>query len=256
MTLIGDGDVSQYVNMITRTQGGLQPALAICNLYPIQSEHTIPPAVITIEEYASMLKNYSEEHNLGPIFTDSTTARMLTYRGYYQQIGRKAATHLGHHYDWLVVNCTLLSYAAFGGTSMPCGDRVHIEKFIDPTYFNCFSISLKQTQGDTFIGGISVILHFDMRGDTVQDFTNPFDATTFASGGLIEIKPKDTWTNFRRHPVHVATGAQTDIKIGMHMRKRMESPYGDCTDQVSVNVTFHGFRNTQSCAQKNLLRPV
>ena len=205
------------------------PDITVCNLKPFSSRHPLileNRNILNISQYASMVQGCEDCPHM--VLGMASKDLFLTASAYYQNIGRKNATFVGHGIDDLFVSCYVELYDGFASEYIPCKQLVKVSLNSYPSLFNCYTLSIQSKNYSGFIAGYKLILHLDnYKGDDHYYIRSRY-VHSQSVGAVVfpHIQGAKAW--MEKADVFLHPGTAVDLKLSANVIQHLGPPYGSC----------------------------
>ena len=215
------------------------PAVSVCNVNPFTSnasvykEHGIP---LPTEYHKKVLELTScMDCTIGEHITMETLrASLLTFRGYYEYVGKEGMAKIGHKN--LVVQCVVFVVRTSSRIELPCEKFSRHYTYIDPDHGLCYAYNAVSTKKNMVLG-FSFILYLDSSFDNIN--------TEFESMSLFNQNAGAKIFTYDPHSLPLGIGTFTLVdpgktslsKISVTRVDRLSTPYSvkECVDTKSTD---------------------
>ena len=174
------------------------PQVTVCNSNPLPSNSEEIAQLKNIVSFTEFKIQYKEflkcrECSLEErLFVRSYTRGMTLINAYYQHIGEKNATELGHKQEWLISDCKALDMNGFANfNKKECTKNlVTASRVSSPDYFNCYEYYIdyiKQLVELQLYLGFGLVLHLDQPAIAPIEHGNLFETNIPTGAKVIRI---------------------------------------------------------------------
>ena len=220
--------------------GVLYPDATVCNMNPFSS--TGSKAVIPYTEYVdTMVDTLTAAYNISQMskLDKEAMSVLISYPGYFQNIGYSSASRVGHMQESFIVACDILiEISSTQRYKVPCGEYGIITQYVSPQFFNCYTIhpdmgAIASNLSGTPIG-MSLILYLDKPTHLITDYFEEEVDDTQSHGARLTLHQPATLPDMLHKSFDMSPGYYTNIQSRISIRQRMSSPYGDCHPKDGV----------------------
>ena len=221
------------------------PAFTLCNLNPFPTNDSVARGhgIITWGEYTAMMEQEIDvvEDRLEATGQLETPDNQLllqrmrylaSYSGYFQYIGVKNASIVGHSRVKFIVQCSASLYAsASEKVLVDCYDSEDFTwQFLTPEFFRCHTIYPAVDEGYLIATGVSVMLHVDQADGRLTDAFDPMNDNIQSSGVRVAIHDRKVMPDIWDGGFDIPPGHFTSVLGELTVVKRLGKPYGICVD--------------------------
>lgn len=210
------------------------PTALLCNLKPVHMKDN--QSVFGIQDYfTTLLANITEYRATYQTSVETEAAIEQLYRtaAYFDFIGRETAIKYGQTMENFIVACSMTS--DIGDAVYSCDEVADITHILSPTFFNCYSIKVKQQAIiDNHPRKLSVVLHLNAEDDYLNShFT--IESNDFQSSGAMLLL-YTTKIDLQNRGLRLSPGELATVSFTMLKRIRLSEPYGTCMKNIKKNL--------------------
>ena len=221
------------------------PALTICNLNSFSgnaSDRIRALELITLKDYEELVERLTNCERCTAkekLELRQTRSDLLTPHGYYAYIGRDNAQTLSHHYPDLIPGCFEHKTDGFRSHMKVC-KGVDVQPHVHPDYYRCYTMNFRSF-GGKIITGITLIMHLDNFFDEQFDHLDVTHEMGKYTGAVLVLHEVGQFPPLNQKSVYLPPGYFTNVKTTFAARKRLGSPYTNCTDTLFVAGTNYTY---------------
>jgi hypothetical protein len=197
----------------------------VCNKNPVVTYRSVS-GVQTFEEYKEMVKT-----KFAGSLKPEALAHLMSYEGYFENVGIETAQRISHLYKDLVLDCTVRGRDGPSAeyNAGDCGDVYTIRTVTHEKYFNCFSFRLK-VNSNVGVAGVKMMVHLDTKQQEIRIDGDPEKNYGSGSGLILALIHSDdlenAWTE--EVSVEISSGTHAKLDVKPALRRKLTPPYGLC----------------------------
>ena len=180
----------------------------------------------------------------------------LTTKAYYQNIGRKNATLLGHEFNNLIVSCYMDLFDGFSSEFLPCKRLIKVSLASDPSLFNCYTLTVNAKNYSGFISGYNLVLHLDNYRSDYRQYLSAQYSYGQLVGAVVFPHIQSTKGWMEDNAAFLYPGTAVDLKLGFNAIQRLGPPYGSCIEreesQYNDKLLYTHFSCVSGCIQEEV----